>query len=310
MPCRNAKIYYDGSHYIAIPQSGKIKRRRPKSTDNEFIVVEKEETSEKGNIKSKRLTTKKDMFEEAYKRTPELKPSEKKESIMREMQEYFDTPEQTEEYVRAGMERKRRNLICRRIRIIRKASLAGFNYFCTFTYDGKKHTEESFRRGLNNCLRSLSSRKEWRYAGVWERSPEKQRLHFHGLFRIPANTLKGGMIEVTDYSTTDRRKQTSVQSVYFNERFGRSDFKALEPRLLTESIDYLVKYIEKTGEKIVYSKGLYQYFVSDVTDDDVICRTGREEKKLLLADNFRCWSDGEYVGIVSAEVISKLKKSN
>ena len=98
--------------------------------------------------------------------------------------------------------------------------------------------------------------------------------------------------------------------MYFNERFGRSDFKALEPRLLTESIDYLVKYIEKTGEKIVYSKGLYQYFVSDVTDDDVICRTGREEKKLLLADNFRCWSDGEYVGIVSAEVIAKLKKSN
>lgn len=71
-----------------------------------------------------------------------------------------------------------------------------------------------------------------------------------------------------------------------------------------------MKYIEKTGEKIVYSKGLYQYFLSDVIDDDVICRTGREEKKLLLADNFSCWNDGEYVGRVSAEVIAKLKKSN
>lgn len=134
MPYRNAKIYYDGSHYIAIPQSGKIKRRRPKSIDNEFIIVEKEETTEKGKITNKRLTTKKDIFEEAYSRTSELKPREKKERIMQEMERYFDTPEQTEEYVRAGMERKRRNLICRRIRIIRKASLVGFNYFCTFTY--------------------------------------------------------------------------------------------------------------------------------------------------------------------------------
>ena len=55
MPYRNENIYYDGSHYIAIPQSGKIKRRRPKSIDNEFIIVEKEETTEKGKIRNKRL---------------------------------------------------------------------------------------------------------------------------------------------------------------------------------------------------------------------------------------------------------------
>ena len=75
--------------------------------------------------------------------------------------------------------------------------------------------------------------------------------------------------------------------------------------------EYLMKYLEKTGEKIVYSRGLPQFFITDVTDDDVVCEMGDDEyKKLLLFDNFICWDDGEYIGRVSAETISKLPKSN
>lgn len=146
--------------------------------------------------------------------------------------------------------------------------------------------------------------------GVWEQSPEKKRLHFHGLFAIPENMLPGMLIEVKDYSTKAKKMQKSVQSTYFNERFGRTDFKELDPRLLNFSIKYLLKYIEKTGEKIVYSKGLYQYFISDIMDEDVLCRTGQEDKKLLLFDNFNCWDEGVYVGRVSPEVIAQLRKSN
>ena len=80
--------------------------------------------------------------------------------------------------------------------------------------------------------------------------------------------------------------------------------------LLNFSIKYLLKYIEKTGGKIVYSKGLYQYFISDIMDEDVLCRTGQEDKKLLLFDNFNCWDEGVYVGRVSPEVIAQLRKSN
>ena len=35
-----------------------------------------------------------------------------------------------------------------------------------------------------------------------------------------------------------------------------------------------------------------------------------EDKKLLLFDNFKCWDDGEYIGEVSPNTISKLRKSN
>ena len=226
------------------------------------------------------------------------------------MRPYFETEEQAKSYIAIGFERKERNLISRRVRMIRKANLAKFNYFCTFTYDDKKHTEESFRKGLQTCFRNLCNRKGWKYMGVWERSPEKQRLHFHGLFAIPEKTMPSPLIAVKDYSTTGRKMQESIQSVYFNERFGRSDFKELDPRLLGESIKYMLKYIEKTGEKIVYSKGLYQYFISDIMDSDVMCRIGQEDKKLLLSDNFRCWDEGVFMGCVSDETIAKMRKSN
>jgi len=35
-----------------------------------------------------------------------------------------------------------------------------------------------------------------------------------------------------------------------------------------------MKHIEKTGENIVYSKGLYQYFISDIMDDDIVSTIG------------------------------------
>ena len=71
-----------------------------------------------------------------------------------------------------------------------------------------------------------------------------------------------------------------------------------------------MKYIEKSGEKIVYSRGLPQYFISDILDDDVACSTGIEDRKLLLFDDFTCWDEGCYMGKVSPEVIAQMRKSN
>ena len=79
--------------------------------------------------------------------------------------------------------------------------------------------------------------------GVWERSPEKKRLHFHGLFNIPDNAVVGEFQEVTDYSTNLHAMQTINQNTYFAERFGRNDFKELDKRLLGESLGYLWKKI-------------------------------------------------------------------
>ena len=82
------------------------------------------------------------------------------------------------------------------------------------------------------------------------------------------------------------------------------------PMYLGSTIDYILKYIEKTGEKIVYSRGLPMYVMSDIEDKDVITRTGMEEKKLVLFDDFGCWDEGVYVGVNSEETRAQLRKSN
>ena len=79
---------------------------------------------------------------------------------------------------------------------------------------------------------------------------------------------------------------------------------------MSEAMAYLMKYLEKTGEKIIYSKGLPQYFISDIIDNDIICTVGQEEKNLLLFDDFICWDEGCYMGEVSPAVIEQLRKSN
>ncbi len=61
---------------------------------------------------------------------------------------------------------------------------------------------------------------------------------------------------------------------------------------------------------LVYSKGLPQYFISDIMTDDIICPIGIEDSKLLLFDDFNCWDEGVLIGKVGSGVINQLKTSN
>lgn len=118
-------------------------------------------------------------------------------------------------------------------------------------------------------------------------------------------------MEVNDYSFNTKRRQKTIQNSHFLKEFGRNDFEEIDhPFMLQKSLKYIMKYLEKSGEKLVYSRGLYQYFISDIMEEDVICTCGLEDKKLLLYDKFKCWSEGELIGEVSKETISKMPKSN
>lgn len=193
----------------------------------------------------------------------------------------------------------------------RKANLQDFTHFVTLTYSNELHTEESFKKGLGDCLKNLSKRQGWKYMGVWERSPEKQRLHFHGIFYIPEGMMPGKMIDVNDYNFKSHRRRITHQNTYFNERFGRSDFEEIvDDEVLGDAMSYIMKYIEKSGERIVYYGDLPQFFVSDVMENDILCPYGEDGQKFILSDTFGCWDEGEYMGQVSKETIAKLPKVN
>ena len=346
MPYPKCKIYSDGGHYIAIPHTTRPYRPRKKPKEEVIAVTEEvaEETQQPAAEQSapstedapmpleetvsdtvdcteiadtlpempstNRLMTKKELFEELYARYQSLPRYKRKAAILKRMRPYFSDADAAKLYVETNMWRKTRNLIARRVRMTRKINLQTFNYFVTFTYNSELHTEESFRKKLKNCLSHFCTRKGWKYVGVWERSPEKKRLHFHGIFQIPDGTMPGMMLEVTDYNFKAHRRVVTHQNSYFNEEFGRSDFEPLNIQSIGSAIAYIVKYLEKTGEKIVYSKGLPQFFISDIMDEDVACPFGVEDKKLLLFDDFVCWDDGVSMGKVSKDVIRQMLKAN
>ena len=346
MPYPKCKIYSDGGHYIAIPHTTRPYRPRKKPKEEVIAVTEEvaEETQQPAAEQSapsiedapmsleetvsdatesvettdtlsekptaNRIMTKKELFEELYARYQSLPRYKRKAAILKRMRPYFKMEVEAKTYVDVNMQRKLRNLISRRIRMMRKVNLQDFNFFVTLTFNSELHTEESFKAGVESCLRNFCNRRGWKYVGVWERSPKKKRLHFHGIFYIPDGTMPGRMLDMEDYNFRTRRRQITHQNTYFNERFGRSDFEPLDMQNIGSAIAYIVKYLEKTGEKIVYSKGLPQFFISDIMDEDVVCPFGLEDKKLLLYDDFLCWAEGVLVGAVSRAVISQMPKEN
>ena len=216
MPFPQCKVYSDGGHYIAIPHTTRPYRPRRKLCEEVITVTEEvteqptaeasafsedesapvspaetviEEVSDDTKtppqaaneaVKIERKTTRRELFEELYARYQSLPRYKRKAAILKEMRPHFKDEDGARLYVDTQMSRKLRNLIARRVRMTRKVNLQEFNYFVTFTYDGALHTEESFQKGLKTCLRNFCNRKGWKYIGVWERSPQKKRLHFHG----------------------------------------------------------------------------------------------------------------------------------
>ena len=226
MPFGKTKVYYDGSHYIAIPHTTRFAKKRSKIKEEIITVVENLQTETEStssdnevvsfplskniddieninndlDVEAKALTlnnyttTRKELFNNLYDEYINEPVSKRRNLIINAMRPYFKTESDTSEYVNVNFDRRKRNLIVRRIRCVRKANLQQFNYFVTFTFNDKLHTETSFKKKLKTCLRNFSNRKNWRYLGVWERSPEKKRLHFNGLFYIPDGTLPGLML--------------------------------------------------------------------------------------------------------------------
>lgn len=302
MPYIGTKVYSDGSHYIAIPPENfpsRKKRRKPKPPTNP-------------KTDGTPPTTPKERFETAYAESQKLPKRERKKYIAEKLKDDFKTDEKLKEFVSENIERKKNNAYKRYTRLWRKVNLQGeWNFFVTFTYDSEKLDEQQFKKKLRNALKHAVNRNGWKYIGVFERSPDKERLHFHGIFYIPENAMIGEIIEVKDYSTKKHKMQTTFQNTHFLKEFGRNDFKPIEiPNDISQSVKYLLKYIEKSGEKLIYGGKLPTYFKSDILDEDIACGFGVDERKLLLFDSFRCIDEGEILGKVSPEIIEKMPKCN
>lgn len=297
MPLYQSKIYYDGSHYIAIPQEnfprGKGCKKQHKSVPTPEQIERKQ------------------AFETAYKESKKL-PYKKRDAFMDEkLQDSISDDIERKEYIAQNKERKQRNRSKKYSLLWRKVRLQQWNYFVTLTFDSKKHTPETFKAKLKDTLKKLVMRKGWKYLGAWEHGSSTERLHFHGIFVIPDEQKVGELVSVTDYSTTKHRMQTKMQNTYFLKRFGRNTFEAINHRDVERSVKYIIKYIDKEGGRLCQGGDVKPYFLSTVLDEDIIMPYGVESKKAILADDFTCIDeDGVVHGKVSQEVIDQMPKSN
>lgn len=269
-PCY--KIYNDGGHYIATRCIRSQVKPKKRSCVREDIDI---------------------LFDSLYSAAMQdgLKGDELTAHIKAGIFLLFPDYENLDGYIAGKIERKQRNLYARKKRFRRKANLNRWNYFVTFTYADDKQDEDTFRKRMRCCLSHMHTRRGWRYMGVFERAPETGRLHFHGLLYIPEGEMVGTITEKTDYSTAQGKMQTTHENDFFQKTFGRNDFEELNAMEMKhgQTLNYLLKYISKTGERIVYSRGIPTEIYRKLNDDEIVTEMDDFGTKYILWDNVISW---------------------
>lgn len=337
---KKCKVYSDGSHYIAIRPTEGYSGPRRKPPPEEPIIVEEAAPSDVQNavveecavpqgqeqtcgdmpeqtqsetVKERHISTRADEFLKWYRESYGMKKKEQYAFIASKLAPYFESDEALHKYLDYKMECKRRSETARRIRCQRRAALHELSYFATFTYDDKKATEKEFEKRLLTALSNLASRKGWKYMGTWERGGDTDRLHFHAVLYIPEGKMVGKLELKRDYDVKKKRMVERMENSFFWDRFGRNKFELIDGTALTigTAVSYIIKYIEKSGGRIICSKGLRTFIETDIDNDDVVAQLREDDdKKYLLFDDFKVYKDGKELGTVTPGVLAQAKTVN
>ena len=197
-------------------------------------------------------------------------------------------------WIRGEIDRFRHNLFLRQRRFRNKAYLNSWNYFVTITYDESKMDADTFRASLRKCFSNLHSRHGWKYMGVFELGEEGERLHFHALVYVPDGEMIGSLKSVKRYSTKRHQWDEHLENSFFNGRFGISTFDPISRKDVKSGavVNYVIKYLLKSGERVIYSRAIPTELVVMVQDDQIAAKIFDFVGKFVLFDDaFTLWSD-------------------
>ncbi len=292
------KVYCDGGHYIAVPPSMpsevRPRKRRARFSNDELDSIYYQAL--RSGLKGERLKAYVyDMYID-WLHTLTLFDNFVSERIL--LGTYYvdfigdDLQDpcflrDVRLFVNEFVNNKMKLIAQRKKRFRRKANINSWNYFVTFTYDDDKRDEESFRVALRKSLSNLHTRRGWVYMGVFERAPDTGRLHFHGLFYIPDGEMPGEVELRREYSTKRHKMTVTRVNTFFEEKFGRNDFSPISNADLKSgnTLTYILKYIEKTGDRIVYSRGIPSELEIPISDADVCVKIVDYVEKWILFDD-------------------------
>ena len=266
----NCKVTYDGSHYVAsIPDSwgsgggGYNPRKWDSILFDEYYQRAQVEGVSDGRIAS--------YIEDNIRRDRDIVdwiPSERCSQLLKN---------------------KKRSIHKRYKRYEGKLYLTDFNWYVTFTYDSLKETVKSFEARLKKCFSNFKCRKNWRVVGVPEDGEENGRRHWHCFIKIPEGSMVGELFLNKKFSTKRKKYETWTDNTYFNNRFGQSKWEAITKEDLRHGgalRGYLLKYLQKSGNRMFYSRDLpHELHVEVDTDTDVACTYYNYGYKSVLFDN-------------------------
>ena len=113
MPYRSAKVYNDGSHYIAIPQTNNPTRRKKSPIMTVCTGTELQTATNKTDKTATEIPTPKERFEKIYRENNGKRKAEKIEILTKEKEQKFKTEKQTREFIERNIELLQRNKIGR-----------------------------------------------------------------------------------------------------------------------------------------------------------------------------------------------------
>ena len=328
------KVYNDGGAFIGMRkiESNSAPRRKP--APEESIMVKCDSETEQnaaapvhdedyenmidpvlcGNeCENVRITTLTEEFKRYYRQTVGMRWKKRRKYVTNMMRPYFDDEDNLEYFISSKMRNAYRASTARLNRCKRRVALHGLDWFCTFTYDDKKLTEEQFSKKLLNTLRHFASRKGWKYMGAWERG-EKGRLHFHALLNIPDGAMSGEVEKRREYDPVRKRMVTNNINTFFEKAFGRNTFDKLSSLAMrySRTAEYIVKYLEKDGGRLICSRGLDTFIETVVDSEDIICPLHPDDpyndRKYILFDDFEVWDkNGKCLGVFNRSLLPLLK---
>ena len=247
------KIYHDGSHPVATRIVRSKGKRPPKKPANTAFDI---------------------AFDSLYFQAKRkgLRGDNMVDNIQAGLGKLYPASSTLRKYILEKIDKKQRNLWKWIKRFKRKVNMNRWNYFVTFTCDPKKHTQESFMKKLRKCLSNLHTRRGWKYMGVFEYDEENGAIHFHALIYVPKGEMIGELVRKRQHSRKRGGMYTRYGNTFFDDSFGISDFQEVNPILLKRggTSRYLVKYITKTGEKVVYSRGIPAEICKELSDNDIV----------------------------------------
>ena len=93
--------------------------------------------------------------------------------------------------------------------------------------------------------------------------------------------------EIKDYSTKQHKLQITHSNSFFTEKFGRNDFEELKEEEIRNgnALEYLTKYLNKTNEKIIYSRGIPTEIYKFIEDKDIATTMFDFVTKYVLFDD-------------------------